>query len=146
MLLWKMDEIDKFVSQFTDKQIPNIEKIGKKYFLVNAEQKKMSEDVEKKPFSMGVFLGEQRHNFEASPAFVDMIAKLSDKKVFINKESEWLFLCGRDVFDKSIVKRNVESGIVLVQNENDENLGFGKLSSNGVKNILDKGVYLRKKN
>ncbi|MFH1770483.1 MAG: hypothetical protein ABH828_02910 [archaeon] len=141
-----MIEINKFISQFTDKQIPNIEKIGKKYFLVSADQKKLSKDIGRKPFSAGIFLGEQKRNFQASPALVDMIAKLSDRKAFINKEAEWLFLCGRDVFEKNIVKKNVENGIVLVQNEEDENLGFGKLSSSGVKNILDKGEYLRTKN
>lgn len=141
-----MIEIKKFVSQFSDKQILNIEKIERKYFLVDEEQKKLSKEIGRNPFSSGIFLGEQKKRFEPSPALIDMIASLSDRKVFINKEAEWLFLCGRDVFEQNIVKKNVKEGIVLVQNEEDENLGYGKLINNGVKNILDKGVYLRTKN
>ncbi|NQU98057.1 hypothetical protein HQ533_01195 [Candidatus Woesearchaeota archaeon] len=141
-----MDSINEFISKFTDKKINGIVKIGREYFFVQDEQKKLREKIGKEVFSMGIFLGEKKKIFEPSPALIDMIAKLSDKKVFISKKAEWLFLCGRDVFMDSIVKKNTDSGLVLVQNEKNENLGYGKLTNKGVKNILDKGNYLRREN
>ena len=82
-----------------------------------------------------------------------MLSKDSKKKLYVNKKAEWLFLCGRDLFGSSIKRSDVKKGLVLVQNEKDENLGYGKITlplSNKdrivVKNILDRGYYLRKEN
>jgi len=55
-----------------------------------------------------------------------------------------MFLCGRDAFADNIVKANVNSGLVLVQNEKDENLGLGILNEKGIRNILDRGDFLRR--
>lgn len=144
-----MIEINKFISQFTDEKIKGIKKIGRKYFLVDSTQDKVSASIDQEPVSIGLFLGEHKKRFEASLALLDLIAKTSDRKAFVNKEAEWLFLCGRDVFEKNMVRETVKEGIVLVQNEANENLGFGLLSKKGgellIKNILDKGVYLRSK-
>lgn len=146
---WKMDDVNKFISQFTDKNIGFIVKQGRRYFLTEKKQQELSKKTGKDFFSIGLFLGESKNELKPSPALIDLIAKLSDKKVFITKKAEWLFLCGRDVFEESIVKKNVSQGLVLVQNERDENLGYGKILSKGdkifVKNILDKGAYLRYK-
>ncbi|MFH1589125.1 MAG: hypothetical protein ABIB43_00995 [archaeon] len=145
-----MIEINKFIKQFTDKKIPNIQKNGREYFLVELEQEKLSKEIDKEIFSKGILLGEMKKRFKPSPALIDLLAKLSNRKAFITKDAEWLFLCGRDVFESSIVKKNVDEGVVLVQNERDENLGFGLLEKKKgrfmIKNILDKGAYLRSKN
>jgi ribosome biogenesis protein Nip4 len=69
----------------------------------------------------------------------------------VDDKAEWLFLCGRDVFGKSVVKANVNSGIALVVNSKKEVLGYGKITGElknkervFVKNILDRGDYLRR--
>jgi ribosome biogenesis protein Nip4 len=67
----------------------------------------------------------------------------------VNKKAEWLFLCGRNILGASIASNpnRLHSGFVLVQNEQDENLGFGFFKQEGkdliLRNILDKGNYLR---
>jgi ribosome biogenesis protein Nip4 len=103
-------------------------------------------------FSGGMFLGSVKNNhFLPSISLIDWLAKRSDRKIFVNKRTAWLFLCGRDLFGKGIVKSNVGEGLVLVQNENDENLGYGKIidelnkmDSVVVENLLDKGDFLRR--
>ncbi|MFC2134644.1 hypothetical protein ACFLTH_08520 [Bacteroidota bacterium] len=143
-----MNAIKKFIKQFTNKRIEGIEKVGREYFLVNKNTMDVSEKINREPFSMGILLGDKKKEFKPTPALLDLIAKQSDRKVFINREAEWLFLCGRDIFEVNIVKQNVDRGVVLVQNERDENLGFGLFKTQKgnklIKNILDKGYYLRR--
>jgi ribosome biogenesis protein Nip4 len=96
-------------------------------------------------------MGEEKMGFSPSPALLDLVSKFPDaqsKKVFINKKAEWLFLCGRNVLSDSIAKNpnRLSEGIVLVQNENDENLGYGVFKREDtliIKHVLDKGRYLR---
>jgi len=145
-----MDEIEKFIKNFTKEEIKGITKDGRKYFLANEEQIKIRDKIKTEAFAIGIFFGEMKKYFQPSPALIDLIAKKSNRKVFISKKAEWLFLCGRDVLEDSIVKKNVEEGLVLVQNEKDENLGYGIFSKKGnnliIKNIQDKGSYLRREN
>jgi ribosome biogenesis protein Nip4 len=101
-------------------------------------------DIVGDPYSVGIYLGEGKDDFSPSPALVDMIAKRSSCKVYVNDKAEWLFLCGRDVFRKSVEKGKLIDGkFVLVQNSMDENLGFGKVQGDVIENYLDKGAYLR---
>ena len=69
----------------------------------------------------------------------------------VDDKAEWLFLCGRDVFAKSVVKANVKSGRVIVCNKGKEVLGYGNIVGElgrkdkvFVKNLLDKGDFLRR--
>lgn len=91
----------------------------------------------------GLVLGHKKNNFKPSLYLLELIAKDSSKKIVINSKAEWLFLCGRDVFKDSILKKNATE-FCLVQNEKDENLGFGLIKGNLVKNMLDRGDFLRR--
>ena len=72
------------------------------------------------------------------------------KKIYIATKVEGLYLYGRNILKDSIARNpnNIDSGYVFVQNEKDENLGFGIFQKQGeqviIKNLLDKGFYLRK--
>lgn len=146
--------IDKFISQFTDKKIDSVKKIGRSYYLVNEEILEALKLTDMTPDSAGLYLGEEKgEHFKPSLALLDMIAEISSRKVFVDEKSAWLFLCGRDIMAGAITKINVSTGLVLVQNGKDENLGFGKIVGNHndrnqnaivIKNILDKGDYLRR--
>ena len=136
--------IKKFLDKFGFK-IDSV-KYGKKHYLVDD-----SLDVDLIPKSIGVFLGEESKEFKPSLALLELIAKKSDRKIFIDDKAEWLFLCGRDLFGKSIKKANVSEGLLLVQNLRDENLGLGKVVNNlkikdkvVVKNVIDRGDFLRR--
>jgi len=145
-----MDKIQKFAKQFVDKgqfDFSDVHKVGRKYFLINPPLLEMKNKINKDIYAAGLFLGEDRQEFRPSPALIEMIAKKSTKKAVINKNSEWLFLCGRDVFSTSVLTSAVNEGLVLVQNEENENLGYGTIVRKGnnllIKNLLDRGSYLR---
>ncbi|MEA3429763.1 MAG: hypothetical protein U9R08_00670 [Nanoarchaeota archaeon] len=145
--------IHDFIKQFTEHRFEGIVKKGKEFFLINKGLQEFESKIDLDPFASGLFLGKQRGKiFRPTPALLDLIAKQSTKKVFINDKAEWLFICENDVFGKSIIKANKRRGLCLVQNRIDENLGYGKfvapldkrnLDKMVIKNILDKGEYLR---
>jgi len=142
---------NKFTKQFTDENILNIRRVGRNFYQAEERLWEIKNGVTRDIYSLGLYLGEEKMGFSPSPAFVDMISKLPDtqsKKVFINKKAEWLFLCGRNVLSESISKNpnTLSEGLVLVQNEKDENLGYGLFKREDtliIKHILDKGRYLR---
>ena len=143
------DKFSLFVKQFTQEPILNVRRVGRNYYLADDALWAMKEKINKDIYSIGVFLGEEKQHLIPSPALLDIIAQMPGserKKVFVNKKAEWLFMCGRNVLSDSIVKMNVTEGVVLVQNEKDENLGYGLLKKEDqliIKNLLDKGYYLR---
>ena len=144
--------IEKFLKIFDFEIDKNhLMKIINKYYLVNETLKKIVLKNKEKPKSIGIFLGETKgKKFNPSIALIEMISKKSDKKIFVDKKAEWLFLCGRDIMGQSVTKINVNKGIVLIQDENDNNLGLGKIIGKQetdkifIKNIIDKGDFLRR--
>lgn len=139
--------IENFIKKFTDKKIGEITEMRNQFFLADSGLLEIKNKINEEPFALGTFLGEVRkNNFCPSIALLDMLSKISDRKVFVNERAEWLFLCGRDLFEEGIVKKNADKGFVLVQNKIDENLGYGEIVSGkiAVKNFLDKGDFLRR--
>ena len=145
-----------FVRQFSDIKI-NAVRISSSYYHCSEKIAKVKNNIKVKPYAAGLFLGSKVNGqFVPSVGLLDILAKNSDKKVFVNKKGEWLFLCGRDLFGNSVVKsENFEKdSLVLVQNENDENLGYGSVvdyinnpknkNKMVVKNLLDRGSFLRR--
>jgi ribosome biogenesis protein Nip4 len=147
-----MKPIIDFIKKFTDAEIVPIKKIHRSYYLVNKEIEALAEKIEENLFAEGLFLGKEKDKrFKPSVALLEIISKTSDRKIFVDDKAEWLFLCGRDIFGKSITKANVKRGLVLVQNKRDENLGFAKITGDITKkdlvvvtNILDRGDFLRR--
>lgn len=145
--------IEKFIENFTEKKIENIVKIKYKYYLLENEAKNVFEKIPLDAEFVGTFLGEEKRGvFYPSLALLDILSKVSDKKIFVEEKAAWLFLCGRDIMGRGVIKSNVNMGLVLVQNRNDQNLGYGKISGHVhkrndeivVKTILDRGDYLRR--
>ncbi len=135
----------KFIKQFTDKDLGNVIQIANRHYLSKGLE------YSETPRHIGVFLGEEIENkFHPSIELIEILSKMSNKKIFINDKSEWIFLNGKDILGKAITKANVTNGLVFVQNKKDENLGYGKFILDikrkdevVVKNILDRGHYLR---
>jgi ribosome biogenesis protein Nip4 len=143
-------DIKSFIKQFTDKDLKCVRKIGRDYYLIEDDVYDLKFKLSLEFFSAGIFLGEQKGDyFRSSPALLTELSKISDRKIFINEKAEWLFLCGKNIFAESILKANVDSGIVLVQNEKDECLGYGEIHGDlknnqkiAVENLLNLGKYL----
>ena len=148
--------IDQFTRQFTEQKLLHIEKIGREYYQIGAELKELmvtaDRNLNRNPISAGLYMGMERgKRFYPSLALLDTIGRVTERWNTVDDKAEWLFLCGRDVFAGSVVKANVRHGLVLVANKRKEVLGYGKIvgdpdksDSVFIKNILDKGDYLRR--
>lgn len=123
------------------------------YFLASEELEKfVSADF----YYAGTYLGKTRGNrFSPSFMLLDIMAKKDADKVVVDKKTEWLFICGRDIFQRGISETagfGKEGSYVLVMNQHNECLGFGRIISEiskraedvAVENLLDIGDFLRR--
>jgi ribosome biogenesis protein Nip4 len=142
---------NKFTEQFTNTGLTDARRVGRNFYKAEERLWNIKNGVNRDVYAIGTFLGEEKMGFSPSPALIDLISKFPDaqsKKIFVNRKAEWMFLCGRNVLSGSIAKNpsNLFEGLVLVQNEQDENLGYGQFKMEDtliIKHIMDKGRYLR---
>ena len=152
-----MKAINDFVAQF-NASIPldetRIVRNRNRYYLLS---KKLKQQAPKGFFYAGAYLGAVKGaSFFPSFLLLAMIAETKANKLVVDRKTAWLFICGRDIFKKGILKAdNLKKGdITLILNEHNECLGFGKMMLNlraeidlnktAVKNILDIGDFLRR--
>lgn len=123
-----------------------------RYFLLNKNLKRF---VSKDFFYAGIYLGKARGNrFFPSFHLLWIMAQDRANKMFVDNKTEWLFICGRDVFKRGIIKvasSGKKGDYTLVLNRNGECLGFGRIiqdlnktSEVAVKNVSDIGDFLRR--
>jgi ribosome biogenesis protein Nip4 len=150
-----MKPIDDFISQFHASIIFNESLIVKKenrYFLLNENLKKL---ITENFFYAGTYLGKIKNGkFFPSFSLLRIIAETKANKVIVDDKTAWLFICGRDVFKRGIVKAigsKRKGDYTLVLNEHGECLGFGKIcdlnkekDDVAIKNISDIGDFLRR--
>jgi ribosome biogenesis protein Nip4 len=151
-----MKPLRDFVSQFgvsvnLDEGL--IVKEENRYFLLNEHLKKL---ITKCFFYAGTYLGKIKNGkFFPSFSLLMLIAERKANKIIVDEKTEWLFICGRDVFQQGIVKvmgSKRKSDFTLILNQHGECLGFGEILKNldkkrrgvAVKNILDIGDFLRR--
>jgi len=150
--------ITDFASQFGIKLVFNDEMITQcegRFFLLNNNIKPAVKD---NFFYAGTFLGKVRtHKFFPSFTLLSMLAKQEANRVIIDKKAAWLFICGRDIFQKSILQtygKIHKNDHILILNEFKECLGFGKVLTElkpqtdknmpAIANVLDIGDFLRR--
>jgi len=81
---------------------------------------------------------------EISLEFAFKIAKHAKKNLItVNEIGEKLFLYGRDVFKENIIKGDLKKGKKLVLNSHNECLGIGFWDGKILRNIRDRGMFLR---
>lgn len=100
----------------------------------------------------GKLLGKDRRLFHPSPTLLQEIASEegSLNRVHVDRETGWLFVCGRDVFEESILRKDggfEEGDLSLVMLEGDC-LGYGRIEmfqgKKILKNVFDIGDFLRR--
>lgn len=124
-----------------------------RYFLLTETLKKLAS----RGFSYaGTYLGQTASGkFFPSLELLRMMAKEKANNVVVDKRTEWLFICGRDVFKQGIIKVGgscKRGDYVLILNRHGECLGYGRVVgdlSKGkgrmvIQNILDIGDFLRR--
>jgi len=151
-----MKQIKNFVSRFhirisLDKNL--IVKRQNRYFLLNDSLKRL---ILKDSFYVGTYLGKaKRGKFFPSFNLLRMIAGKKANKIIVDNKTEWLFICGRDIFKQGIMKvmgSKRKGDYTLILNQHNECLGFGKILCNldkakgGViiENVSDIGDFLRR--
>ncbi|MGD6810477.1 MAG: PUA domain-containing protein [Candidatus Bathyarchaeia archaeon] len=154
----KAKVVEDFALQFGVKLVFNedllVQQDGR-FFLLNSQIKPL---VKGDFFYAGTFLGKVKAGkFFPSFNLLSMLAGQEANRIVVDGKAAWLFICGRDIFKKGIlrtyglVRRN---GHVLVLNEFGECLGFGRVlvgfeqqAEKGVvavANVLDVGDFLRR--
>jgi ribosome biogenesis protein Nip4 len=127
-----------------------------RYYLLNERMKRLRLGGF---FHAGIYLGKSKgRTFFPSFQLLAMIAeKEGSRRVLVDGKAEWLFVCGRDVFRRGVVRAvgSTKRGAdVLVVNVRGECLGFGRMmrdiAESGtanevvVRNIADVGDFLRR--
>jgi ribosome biogenesis protein Nip4 len=128
-----------------------------RYFLLNPQLKNFASEGF---FYAGTYLGKVKDGvFFPSFNLLSMIAERKEaNKIFVDNKTEWLFICGRDIFKQGVTKvagSKKKGDLALVLNQRGECLGFGKMlftidadEKNNrkviVKNIADIGDFLRR--
>jgi ribosome biogenesis protein Nip4 len=152
-----MTVISDFVSKFNTAVSLTEDLIVKKsnrYFLLNDELRRL---MKKDFFYAGLYLGKAKNDtFFPSFNLLAMIARADSNKMAVDSKTEWLFICGRDIFKQgitSISKSRKKGDYTLVLDKHGECLGFGKILHSIdqgernkviVKNIADIGDFLRR--
>ena len=131
-----------------------IVKTQNRYFLLNPKLKRL---VREDFFHAGTYLGKVKNSvfFPSFPLLTMIAEKETSSRVIVDDHTEWLFICGRDIFSKRIktVHGSRRKGdYTLILNGFGECLGFGRIirdldAKDGevvVKNISDVGDLLRR--
>jgi hypothetical protein len=82
---------------------PRIIRINDKYFALDAA---LGFPPERKGLVYaGLYLGRDRRVFEPSAMLLETLSKeAGTRKIHVDRETAWLFVCGRDVFQESILR------------------------------------------
>ena len=154
------------IQQFTSKDLSlnEVIKIKNGYFLAGKELLELKEEIRKKckiePEYVGELIAvEKKGRLVPTLTFIERISRQADIKIFVDDKAAWLFMCGKDIFRDSIKRINYKGanvskneygtirGVALVFDQLDACLGYGIIINRGkifLKNILDKGDYLRR--
>lgn len=149
-----MNTFRQFTQHFTDSIIEAEEFFQGEFVRIPSELRGVIKRVAQKPVFVGVFLGRYvRKTFHPSPALLQELALVSDKKIVVDDRAAWLFLCGRDLFGSSVTSAppTKPDDCVLVMNRRGDCLGYGicvetvdKPHKVFVKNVYDIGNFLRR--
>ena len=140
--------LKEFIKKFTEEEFVDYTrsvKISQEYYLPEQEIKELSKRTGRQPLFIGKFLGKEGKIFRPSLWLLQELSKKSDKKITLNKDEEWKFICGREVNGQwSVVCGVDEEKDVLVVNSFGECLGYGILKNKKIKNVFDIGDFLRR--
>ena len=140
--------IQEFLKPFGIKKEIDAQLVGGSYFIVKEKQ-----FLSKRPIYTGECVAHSRGPLIIpSIDFLQQISKEARKHVVLNPKGEWLFICGRDAFGKSIASHNnPEVGDrVVVLNQHKECIGYGDIvaplteKQTVIKRLFDIGNLLRR--
>lgn len=138
--------LKEFLKNFSS--LENFVQIREFYFMLTKKQKEL---LSKKPVYIGNCFGKKKGNlFCPSVNLLDDIAARYDKCIFVDAKTEWLFICGRDIFNvQEVLGSPEENELVLVLNRFKECIGMAQYTTspnkkNPIRHVYDIGDYLRR--
>lgn len=139
--------VEEFLKPFGVQKKVQAELVGRSYFTF-----KDKSFLSKRPLYIGECVAHLRGPvLIPSIEFLQEIGRLAKHRVVVSPEGEWLFICGRDVFGKSIVSHTSPelNSRVVVMTQRGECLGYGDVVGpmDGkvvVKRLFDIGDLLRR--
>ncbi len=131
-----------------------IESRNRLYLLTDTLKRSADEDF----FHAGTYLGKLTgRTFFPSISLLTMIAQTRANKTIVNEKTEWLFICGRDIFEEGILttEGSTKKGdLTIIVNQHDECLGLGRIARNitgegsghrlAIRSVFDIGDFLRR--
>ncbi|MFH1013778.1 MAG: hypothetical protein V1769_04645 [Thermoplasmatota archaeon] len=143
--------LEDFVKQFTDHHIEYV-KIKDNYFLLDRHLNSFR--LSQEATLMGLYLGKENGRlFIPSCNLLDIIARYSDEKIFVNEVGEIDFLYGKDLRKRHVTMiqgSQMKEKVKLVQNSYDETIGYGiflgfqKDSSKILTHRVDRGIFIKR--
>jgi len=95
------DLVSRFGTQITLDENFIVKKQGR-YFLLSENVKRLTS---KGFYYAGTYLGRVKDGkFFPSFGLLNMVAQKKARRMNVGKKAEWLFICGRDVFEQGITK------------------------------------------
>ncbi len=147
--------IDEFIAYFTDKELfdsEHVYQLGSEWYLVPHELFALGKNQPRQPVFVGTFLGKQHgERFAPGVALLELLAPHA-AKVEVSDKAAWLFVCGKDVLQPSILSATHAIKLhqrVLVMCKS-EVIGIGKVMGSMteqktiIKNVFDIGDFLRR--
>ena len=99
----------------------------------------------------GTYLGQNKQRFEPSSILLQTLSdEPSTHKVYVDRDTAWLFVVGKDIFDENIMDRaaGVRLGGYCLVMFGEECIGYGRYETSRdlrvVKNLYDVGDFLRR--
>jgi len=137
-------KIEEYLKQFGIKE--QIDTISLNRALYRKADKTL---LQKKPAYSGELIARQRGDtYIPSINFLQHIGKQARHKVHVDNKGEWMVICGRDLFKKSVTKHTnpQPDDKVVIINQHDECIGYGDYQEGriAVKNLFDIGNLLRR--
>ena len=144
--------LKRFIQQFSKTTIPSI-KIGDAFFLKNDRLEEICLP-KIDPVLFGCYLGKNK-NKEFHPSFnlLEILSDFTNEKIIVNDRGEIDFLYGKHLRKRHVISikgSQKKNKLKLVQNQLDENLGYGlfigisKDRAQILKHIIDRGVFIKR--
>jgi len=134
-----------FITKFADRKVIDksmLYKNNNNYFLITPKLKPFTK---LKPEAIGLYLGKDvKEQFIPSPNLLNILKDHTKEKIILDEKTAWLFICGRIIFEESVLKTTGMNKRKLVLNQEGEVLGVAKQIKDFYKNVFDLGDFLRR--
>jgi ribosome biogenesis protein Nip4 len=125
-------------------------RMNNQYFLLNDEMRSFILDKNLLVYA-GEYLGKDQRQFIPSSILLEKLAEESStKKVYVEQNAGWLFVCGKDLFEENIidVAGKLTLGQYYLVMMGDSCLGYGRYETSAnrrvIHNLFDIGDFLRR--